>query len=113
MVIRGRDSQGPGSREENSEKYKVTGQKQEPAAQGRRRKREDESSSFSGAVAYAPAAIPRPGDRCVRAAMDEAARDERLLGHGETVRRVSEVSRDAEYGPVVVHATRRVCQRSV
>ena len=55
-------------------------------------------------MAHAPAAIPGPGNGCVCAAVDAAARAQGLLGHGEAVRGISEVPCHVQHGAVAVDA---------
>src|SRR5271165_6933996 len=70
----------------------------------------DESSEFSGAVAYAPAAVPRSGEWPLRFALDPPARPEGLLGHGRGAQGISQFSRHLQRGALARHSTRRIRQ---
>src|SRR5271165_7172742 len=73
----------------------------------------DESSEFSGALAHAPAAVPRSGEWPLRFALDPPARFEGLLGHGRGAQGISQFSRHLQRGALAGYLARRICQRRI
>src|SRR6267143_1373093 len=73
----------------------------------------NESCTSGFVVAHASAALPRPGERALRPAVDSAPCAERLLGHGASPRRISGISRDVQRGALAWHAAGRVRQREI
>src|SRR5947209_15677392 len=76
-------------------------------------KHQNESSASGGAVAYASAAVSRPGNSKICAAVDAVARLEGLLGHGENSGRISGVPCHFQRGAVAGNAVGRIRQRKI
>src|SRR5258706_15673628 len=71
----------------------------------------DEQNPSGSSLAYASAAVSRPGKRPLRLALDASARPEGLLGYGENPGGISEFSCHVQRGAGSRLATGGICQR--